>query len=91
MAEILLACGLSQETVTAVIMLNKDTKAKVHSPDGETGFFDLVAGGLQGDTLVPFQLIICIVYVLRTLIDQMKENGFRPRKGKKRDDIPQKL
>ena len=39
-------------------------KAKVHSPDGDTGFFDIVAGVLQGDTLAPYLFIICLDYVL---------------------------
>ena len=40
----------------------------------ETEFFDIVAGVLQGDTLAPY-LLICLDYVLRTLI-KIRENGF---------------
>ena len=47
----------------------------VRSPDGETDFFDIVAGMLRGDTLAPYLFIICLAYVLRTSIDLMKENG----------------
>ena len=32
---------------------------------------------LQEDTLAPYQFIICLDYVLRTIIDLMKENGFK--------------
>ena len=42
----------------------------------ETDFFDIVAGVLQGDTLVPYSFMICPDYELPTLIDLMKENGF---------------
>ena len=49
---------------------------KVRSPDGDTEYFDIVAGVLQGDTLTPYLFIICLDYVLRTSIDKIRENGF---------------
>ena len=48
---------------------------KVWSPDGDTKYFDIVAGVLQGDTLAPYPFIICLDYVLRTSIDKIRENG----------------
>ena len=54
----------------------RNTKVKVHSPDGDTEYFDIVAGVLQGDTLAPYLFIICLDYVLRTSIDKIRENGF---------------
>ena len=48
---------------------------KVRSPDGDTDFFDIIAGVLQGDTLAPYLFIICLDYVLRTSIDKIRENG----------------
>ena len=36
MEQILLADGLPKETVAAIMMLYKNTKVKVHSPDGDT-------------------------------------------------------
>ena len=56
------------------MMLYKNTKLNVHSPDGNTDFFDIVAGLLQGDTLAPYLFIICLDYVLRLLVNLMKEN-----------------
>ena len=41
------------------MILYKNTKAMVHSPDGDTTYFDIVAGVLQGDTLIPYLFIIC--------------------------------
>ena len=35
------------------MMLYKNTKVKVILPDGDTDFFDIVAGVLQEDTLAP--------------------------------------
>ncbi len=57
---------------------------KVRSPDGDTEYFDIVAGVLQGDTLAPYLFIICLDYVLRTSIDKIKENGFELTKKKSR-------
>ena len=76
MEQILLTCGLHKETVSVIIMLNKSTKVKFHSPDGNTDFFDIVAGALQGDILALYLFIICLDNVLRTSIDLMKENSF---------------
>ena len=57
-------------------MLYCNTKFKVHSLDGDIDLFVIVGGTLQGSTLAPHLFIICLDYVLRTLIYLMKENGF---------------
>ena len=57
---------------------------KVCSPDGDTEYFDIVAGIQQGDTLAPYLFIICLDYVLRTSIDKIKENGFELTKKRSR-------
>ena len=57
---------------------------KVRSPDGDTEYFDIVAGVLQGDTLAPFLFIICLDYVLITSIDKIKENVFKLTKKRSR-------
>ena len=59
------------------MMLFKNTKVKVLSPDGDTDYFDTVAVVLQGDTLAPTCFIICLDYVLRTSTDEMKDNSFK--------------
>ena len=56
-------------------MISLETE-KVHSPDEDIDFFDMVTGVLQGDTLAPYLFIFCLDYVLQTSIDQIKENGF---------------
>ena len=84
MEQILLAYGLPKETVAAITILDRNTKVKVHSPDGDTDYFDIVAGVLQEDTLAPYLFIICLDYVLRTLIDKIKENGFELAKKRSR-------
>ena len=57
---------------------------KVRSPDGDTEYFNIVAGVLQGDTRAPYLFIICLDYVLRTLIDKIRENGFELKKKRNR-------
>ena len=37
-----------QKTITVIMMLQSNTKAKARSLDGDTDFFDIVAGVLQG-------------------------------------------
>ena len=55
------------------MMLCKNTKVKVHLPDGDTDYFDILADVLQGDTLALYLFIICIDYALRTSIHFMKK------------------
>ena len=76
MEQILLAYCIPKETVAAIMILYRNTKVNVRSPDGDTEYFDIVAGILQGDTLAPYLFIICLDYVLRISIDKIKENGF---------------
>ena len=56
----------------------------VRSPDGDTEYFDIVAGVLQGDTLAPYLFIICLDYVLRISIDKIRENDFELTKKRSR-------
>ena len=79
MEKIVLAYGLPKETIIAIAMMMpyKNTKVKVPSPDGDTDYFDIVAGVLQGDTLALYLFIFCQDYVIRTSTDLMKENGFK--------------
>ena len=84
MEQILLANGIPKETVAAITIPYRNTKVKVRSPDGDTEYFDIVAGVLQGDTLAPYLFIICQDYVLRTSTDKIRENGFELTKKRSR-------
>ena len=84
MEQILLAYGVPKETAAAIMMLYKNPKVKVCSLDGDTDYFDIVAGVLQGDTLAPYLIVICLDYVLRTSIDKMKDMGLKLTKYKSR-------
>ena len=75
MEQIFLAYVLPRRTAAAIMMLYKNTKLKVRSPDGDIHFLKIVAGVLQGDTLAPYVFIISQYYILRTSIDLKKENS----------------
>ena len=77
MEQILLAYGQPEETVAAIMILYRNTKVKVRSPDGNTDNFNIVVGVLQGYILAPYLFIICLDYGLRTSIDTIKDNGFK--------------
>ena len=64
MEQILLNYDLPKETIATIMMLYKNTKVKVRSLDGDTDFFVIIAGMLQGDTLAENLFIICLDYVL---------------------------
>ena len=84
MEQILLAYGIPKETVNAIMMLYKNTRAEVRSPDGHTDFLDILAGVLQGDTLAPFIFIICLDYVLCTSVDKIEHLGLTLTKARSR-------
>ena len=79
----LLAYGLPKETVKGIMMLYRKMKVKVHSPDGEKNFFDIVAGVLEGDTFAPYSFIICLDYVLQMSMDLIKRKWLYAKKGRK--------
>ena len=60
------------------MMLYKDMKAMVHSPDGGTNFFDFVTVVLQYISII--SIIIYLVYVLWMSIDLMIENNITLKK-----------
>ena len=84
MEQILLAYGIPKETVAAITILYRNAKVKVRSPNGDTEYFDIVAGVLEGDTLSPYLFIIYLDYVLRTSIDKIRENGVELTKKRSR-------
>ena len=66
----------------ALMMLCKNMKEMVRSPDGDTNFFDIVTGVLKEHTLTQHLFILCLDYILRISIDLLKENGFTITKKK---------
>jgi hypothetical protein len=73
--EVLKAYGIPTKIVDAINILYKNTEAQVITPDGDTEFFRIVAGVLQGDTLALFLFIIALDYALREATGEM-HTGF---------------
>ena len=65
MFEILPLYGIPNLVVKAIASFYTNTKAVVVTPDGQTDFFTIEAGLLQGDTLAPFLFITVLDYVLQ--------------------------
>ena len=74
--QILKAYGIPDIIVDAINIIYKDTVAQVLSPDGDTDFFEILAGVLQGDTLAPFLFIVALDYSLRMATTNAEETGF---------------
>ena len=62
--------------LNAILMLYKNTRYMVRSPDGDTPFFDITTDVLHGDKLAQFICIICIHYILKKLVDSNLHPGF---------------
>ena len=73
-----------KKKVTAIMMLYWNKKVKVYSADGDTDFFNIIAGVLHGDTWAPSLFIICLDCVLWMSIDLIKENGLTLKKARSR-------
>ena len=63
--EIMEAYGIPPQIIKAVNTLYKETEAQVLSPDGDTEFFQIQAGVLQGDTLAPLLFILALDYAMK--------------------------
>ena len=84
MEQILLAYGLLKEIVTTLMMLYKNMKAMVYTPDEDRDFFDIIVGILQGDALASYMFIFCQDNIVWTSIDLIEKNGFTLKKTRKR-------
>ena len=73
MLEILKAYDVPINLRNAIAKFYENTKAKVISPDGETEFFFVRKGVLQGDTLAPYLFVIVIDYLLRMSFKDKKD------------------
>ena len=76
MRQILKAYGIPNKLVNAIQKLYEGTRAKVLSADGETEYFEVLGGVLQGDTLAPYLFTFVIDYIMRMAIDGKEELGF---------------
>ena len=78
MMKILEAYDIPPNLTNAITKMYENTRAKVISPDGETDFFEIKAGVLQGDTLAPYLFAIVLDYVPRqTFAGRERDLGFK--------------
>ena len=85
MLSILRAYGIPEVLIRSIGALYEGTTSTIRTPDGDTDFFQVLAGVLQGDTLAPYLFVIVLDYVLRTSIDENSELGFtlHPRRSRR--------
>ena len=78
MEKILKAYDIPPNLLKCIMKMYENTRAKVISPDGETDFFQILTGVLQGDTLAPYLFVIVLDYVMRNIFDGKEEEfGFK--------------
>ena len=69
MKDILIIYGIPTEIVNAILILYRNTRSMVGSPDCDTSLVDITTGVLRGDTFSQFICIICIHYILKKSVD----------------------
>lgn len=87
---ILKAYGVPSNLLRAIETTYAGTRARVVTPDGNSGEFDILAGVMQGDTLAPFLFIIVLLYALRKAISGREQDlGFTstPRKSRRQPAV----
>ena len=89
--KIVLAYGTPYEIVDLVNLPYINTKAKIVKFDGETDFFDIVAGVLQEDTLAPYLFIIAMGYCMVQTLAKHPDAGFTIKPGRSRRVKPVKI
>ena len=74
MKDILNIYGIPSEIVNAILMLYKNIRSMVRSPDGDTPFFYITTEVLHGDKLVQS---ICIIFsIFRATVEPFLVYGF---------------
>ena len=82
MFKILLAYGIPEKLVNAIKIMYTNNRAMVMTSEGETDFFEVVTGVLQGDPLAPYLFILVLDYALRTAVTA--NDGFTIEKRRSR-------
>ena len=74
MFKILEAYGIPCNLLRAIKATYDNLKAKVVSPDGNTQYFNICTGVMQGDTLAPFLFVVVLDYALRKAVTGIEED-----------------
>ena len=85
MFKILAAYDIPERIINAIMLMYTNIKAKVVSPDGDTDYFQIFSGVMQGDTLAPYLFVIVLDYALRQATQGKEEElGFTLRRRQSR-------
>ena len=77
MFKILAAYDIPERIINAIMLMYTNIKAKVVSPDGDTDYFQIFSGVMQGDTLAPYLFVIVLDYAMRQATQGKEEElGF---------------
>ena len=74
--EILMSYRVPVEIVDAINMMFSNIAGQVLSADGDTEFFEILAGVLQTDTLALYLFIIALDYTMRQAVGNESNLGF---------------
>ena len=78
MLEMLAAYSIPSIITNTIALFYENTEARIITPDGETEFFKISKGVLQGDTLAPFLFIITLYYIMLQVFGENDYNiGFK--------------
>ena len=78
MLDILKAYDIPPRLHRAITTIYENTQSKVTTPDGETNYFEVKRGVLQGDTLAPYLFAIVIDFIMcKTYENHEIELGFK--------------
>ena len=87
--KILKAYDIPEKLVQEIGLMYQNTRARVITPDGNTVFFEILAGVLQGDTLAPYLFAIVLDYAMRQALDGKEEElGLHIEKRRSRRQHP---
>ena len=87
---ILKAYGIPPTIIDAIKLIYENSAAQVITPDGETPFFNILAGIFQGDTLAPFLFIVVLDYALKEAFKISDGNCgivIKPKQGSRSPEI----
>ena len=73
MFEILRAYGIPPNLLDAIKLTYNTLRARIKTTEGNTDYFRMFAGVMQGDTLAPYLFVIVLDYAMRKAITG-KEN-----------------
>ena len=89
MFKVLKAYGTPDRLISAIGLMYEGNQARVITPDGETEFFSIIAGVLQGDTLASYLFANILHYAMKKATGGKEEElGFTLHRRKCRRHEP---